>query len=103
MSGREIAIIAFFLFLVIIQASFAPHLDLPGQWSDWLNMVDIAVAVIALFEKRKHRASWIAALSGGIFLDIYSEFFGFWILILLALVALIKFVLKKYVRIPSFW
>ncbi len=88
----------------IFQVSFAPHLEFSVKWLSWLNLIDIAVVVAALFEKRRNRMSWALALEGGIFMDIYSSrFFGFWILILLAAVAFIKLVLKKYVRFPSYW
>jgi hypothetical protein len=104
MTRKELAIIAALGFLVIIQVSFAPYLALPVKWLSWLNLVDLAVAVVVLFEKRRHNMGWAAAFWGGIFLDLYStRFFGFWIMVLLAMVAFVKLVLKKYVRIPSFW
>ena len=104
MSRKELVIIAILGFLAIIQTSFVPHFGLPFERLSWVNLIDCAVFAIALFEKRENRVGWVTAFWGGIFLDIYSDqFFGFWILILLAIVAVVKLVLKKYVRIPSFW
>jgi hypothetical protein len=105
MNKKEAAIIAIFGFLAILQTSFVPHFKMSGPgWFEWVNFIDTAVAVIALFERRRHNLSWLVALWGGIFLDLYSgRFFGFWIFTLLALVVLVKFAVKKYVRIPSYW
>ncbi len=91
--------------LAIFQMSFVPHLKIfSGEWFRWINFVDVAVLAIALFERRRGAIGWLAALWGGIFLDIYSDrFFGFWMIVLFAVVGLIKLILKKYVRIPSFW
>jgi hypothetical protein len=100
-------VLALFLLamLAVAQTSLAPHLALfRYPWFEWVNFVDVAVVVIAVFEKRSRRFSWIAAVLGGFFLDLYStRFFGIWILAMLAAVAFIKLTLKKYVRIPSFW
>jgi len=91
--------------LAIFQVSFAPHLKIfSGDWFKWINFIDLAVLVIALFERRRGAVGWLAALWGGIFLDMYSDrFFGFWMIVLFAIVGAIKLILKKYVRIPSFW
>jgi len=105
MTKKELAVIGILGILAIIQVSFVPHFKiLAVEWSRWINFIDTAVIVIAFFERRRGRLGWIAALSGGIFLDLFSgRFFGFWIALLLAAVGFIKMVLKKYVRIPSFW
>lgn len=106
MSKKEFAVIIILGFLAIIQVSFVPHFGIdavPGF--KWLNLISLAVFVVAVFEHRRGRLSWAAALWGGIFLDLYSGygFFGFWILSLAGIVAAVKLILKKYVRIPSFW
>lgn len=104
MNRKEFLIVLAIGFIGIFQVSFAPHLEFPIKWLSWLNLVDMSVIAVALFERRRNRMSWVLALEGGIFMDIYSSrFFGFWILILLAAVAFIKLVLKKYVRFPSYW
>jgi hypothetical protein len=105
MRKRQIAVIAVLGVLAVAQASFAPHFELfLSGWFEWVNFVNIAVVVTALFERRRNKFGWLAAFCGGFFLDLYSgRFFGFWMIFILALVALIKFVVKKYVRIPSYW
>ncbi len=105
MNKKAAIIIAILGIFGIIQASIAPHfLFLGGTWLGWLNLVDAAVAAVALFEKRGNRLGWWAAAWGGVLLDLYSgRFFGFWIIILLGIVAFIKLIIKKYVRIPSYW
>lgn len=105
MNKKKAAIIVVFVVLLILQTSFVPHFKIfESGWFEWINFIDLAVVVIALFEHRRNGFGWLAAILGGIFLDLYSgRFFGFWILALLALVALIKFAVKKYVRIPSYW
>ena len=88
-----------FYFLTLLQSSFFPHFP----FGHWLNLVLIAVVLINLFTP--HHSWWgvISAFFGGFFLDIFSEkFFGFWVLLLLAASILIKFILKKYVRFPVF-
>lgn len=97
-------IIGFYL-LTLLQASFFPHLSVGfiPIFSGGLNLVLIIVVLINLFESRKERIGFLSAFFGGFFLDIFSEnFFGFWVLILLAIAILIKFVLKTYVRLPIF-
>jgi len=105
MSKREFGVIFCLGILAIFQVSFAPHLKIfSGKWFEWINFVDVAVLAIAIFERRRGAIGWLAALWGGIFLDMYSDrFFGFWMLALFVLVGAVKLVLKKYVRIPSFW
>ncbi len=106
MNKRDFLVIAILGILEIVQVSFAPHFDFFNMPRfRWLNLVDAAVLIIAMFEHRRGHLAWTAALWGGIFLEIYSsgKFFGFWILALLAVAAAVKLVLKKYVRIPSFW
>jgi uncharacterized membrane protein SirB2 len=105
MSKKRILAILFLILLAISQASFAVHWAFFGApWFEWLNFVIVTVAAIAIFEYRHRRFSWFSAVCGGFFLDIYSQrFFGFWILALVFLVMIIKFAVKKYVRIPSYW
>ena len=59
--------------------------------------------MINLFEAQKGKLGLFGAFFGGFFLDIFSEnFIGFWVLILLAIAVFIKFILRKYVRFPTF-
>jgi rod shape-determining protein MreD len=87
-----------FYFLTLFESSFLPH------FSFWhlLNLVLIAVVLINLFEARKGKIGLFSAFFGGFFLDIFSEnFIGFWILILSGIAIFIKLVFKKNVRILS--
>jgi len=97
---KKIIILFFcFYFLTLLQASFFPHFSL----GHLLNLVLIVVVLINLFEARKEKSGLFSAFFGGFFLDIFSEnFIGFWILILLAISIFIKFVLRKHVRLPIF-
>ena len=97
---KKIIILFFcFYFFALLQASFFPHFSL----GHLLNLVLIVVVLINLFEARKEKSGLFSAFFGGFFLDIFSEnFIGFWILILLAISIFIKFVLRKHVRLPIF-
>jgi rod shape-determining protein MreD len=92
-----ISIIVFY-FLVLIQTSFWVHFNILGIVP---NLVLISVILWNLFEKSKNYFGLYAALIGGLFLDIFSNrFIGFYILISLALAVFLKLVFKRYVRIP---
>jgi len=91
--------ILFLYILTLLQTSFFPHFPL----GHLLNFVLILVIVINLFEAQKGKLGLFGAFFGGFFLDIFSEnFIGFWVLILLAIAVFIKFILRKYVRFPTF-
>ncbi|MCU0652851.1 MAG: hypothetical protein MUD10_01160 [Candidatus Pacebacteria bacterium] len=102
MSRKSLVIILTLVFLALAQISFAPHF-IVGWWFAWFNLIDVPVLVVALLEKRKNNLGWAAAFLGGIILDMYSAHFGMWLAIMVGSVAFIKFILKKYVSIPSFW
>ena len=107
---KKIIILFFcFYFFALLQASFFPHfpfghlLTPTPIFGGGLNLVLIVVVLINLFEARKEKSGLFSAFFGGFFLDIFSEnFIGFWILILLAISIFIKFVLRKHVRFPIF-
>jgi len=104
MNKRQTLLAVMLGVLALIQVSFAPHfLILNHGWFKWFNLIAVAVVVMALFERKSNKFSWAAAVLGGAFLDFYSNPFGVWIAILIIAVAFIKFILKKYVRIPSYW
>ena len=104
MSIRIIAILSILFVLAIVQTSFLNHFAFfDNQWLQVINLVSLFVFVYALLEKRAGRASWAAAVWGGVLLDIYSNpYFGVWTLSLAVLVFSIK-TLRRYVSIPSFW
>ena len=92
-----ISIIVFY-FLVLIQTSFLVHFTLFGAVP---NLVLILIIIWNFLEKRKNYFGVINGLIGGFFLDIFSNhFIGFYVLILVGLAILIKLIFKRYVRIP---
>ncbi len=92
-----ISIIVFY-FLVLIQTSFLVHFTI---FDAVPNIVLILVVAWNLLEKRKNYLGIINALIGGFFLDIFSNrFIGFYVLILVGLAIFIKLIFKRYVRIP---
>lgn len=105
MSKQQLVLAGSLAMIAAIQVSFVPHFSfLDGKWPEWINLIDASVIMIALLEKRSHRLSWFAAIFGGAIIDLYSDgFFGLWIGILLVAVVFVKVVVKKYVRIPSYW
>jgi hypothetical protein len=105
MSAKIVFIIFLLCLLALIQMGFLARLDLIGNsWLRYFNIIIMFVVIFAFFERRKENASFTAAVFGGVLLDLYSEnFFGFWVLILLTVVLLTKFVVRKYVRVPTFW
>jgi len=87
--------------LALVQTSFLVHFTIEGLV---LNLILIAVIIINFFKSPNFytKIGMGAAFFGGFFLDIFSEsFIGFHILILLGLVIFIKFILRRYVRIPT--
>lgn len=105
MNKKGAAVAAGFVVAVLLQTSLMPHFGAFGRgWFEWINFTTLGVAIIVLFERRRHNFSWLAAVWGGLWLDIYSaHFFGFWTIVLIALVFAVKFGIKKYVRIPWYW
>lgn len=93
-----ILITLIFYFLAIIQFSFLPHF---GKAGIFLNLILISIFLINFFEKKEKKFGIYSALIGGFFLDIFSNnFIGFYILICFAFSIFLKKVFKKYVRIP---
>ena len=110
---KLIILILGFYFLILFQSSFLIHFNI---FLGWLGESLILILVILInilaphhfLGKKVQTNEWYekwwgvnAAFFAGFFLDIFSEnFFGFWILILLVLSCFIKFVLKKHVQFP---
>lgn len=97
-----LAIIIFFYLLILLQTSFLVHFDiLSGKLINY-GLVLIPVILIGLFTPQNQFYDLLAAFSAGFFLDIFSEsFIGFHILILTGLVIFIRLILQKHVRIPT--
>ena len=93
------AFIVFFYILVLLQTSFLVYFNIIGFIP---NLILIAIVLINLFEEKEKNAGIYSAFIGGFFLDIFSEKpFGFYILISIAIAIFIKYVIKRYVRIPT--
>jgi len=97
---KNIFILIISLYIItLLQTSFLPYFSL------WylLNLVLIFVFLINLFEDQEGRLGLLGAFFGGFFLDIFSQFFlGFWVIILLMMAVFIKLILRRYVRLPTF-
>ena len=92
---KKVLILFFsFYFLTLLQMSFFVHF-----FSFLPNFVLITLILINLLESQKSNLGIISALFGGFFLDIFSEnFIGFYILISCSISLFIKYVLKTYVK-----
>ena len=92
-------LIAIFYLLTLLQTSFLVHFNIKGIIP---NLVLIAIILLNLFEQHKSYTGLISAFFGGFFLDIFSEnFIGFYVLILVGLAISIKFIFKKYVKLSA--
>jgi len=86
-------------FSAILQTSFLPHFTI---WNFTPSLILAIVLVWNLLENRDKNFGFFIAIAGGFFLDIFSQgFFGFQILICLLLCISAKWVIKKYVRIQE--
>jgi rod shape-determining protein MreD len=84
--------------LTLLQTTFLVHFGIFGFIP---NITFLLVILINLFERPKDYSGIILSLIGGALLDIYSSRpIGFYIIILLASSLLIKFAIRRYVRIP---
>lgn len=103
---KTFSIILFLYLLTLFQTSFFPHFQqfLPApHFGGGVILVIITVILINLFQNQKENLGFFSAFFGGFFLDIFSEnFIGFWVLILLGTAFFIKYIFKKYVRFPIF-
>ncbi|HLC87910.1 MAG TPA: hypothetical protein VJG66_02555 [Patescibacteria group bacterium] len=102
MTARIIISIPVLYFLTLLQGSFLPHFAIFGHAPNIIFIL-IILSVFFLPADRQGLPSFslISAISGGIFLDIFSNhFLGFNVLILTGTVFFIESVFKKYVQIP---
>ncbi|MBZ1348279.1 MAG: rod shape-determining protein MreD [Candidatus Nealsonbacteria bacterium] len=85
----------FFYFLTLFQNSFLVHFNIFNLIP---NFVLISVVVIVIKEKAKDNLGFFSAFIAGFFLDVFSQnFIGWNILILIGIVIAVK-ILKKYLR-----
>ncbi len=101
MVKKTIISIVVFFFLAVLQTSFFAHFSF---WGVVFNLVIIAVLLVNLLEEKKNKLGLICAFSGGFFLDVFSlsgGIFGLYILMCLFIAIFIKFILKRYVQLPT--
>jgi len=84
-----------FYFLALLQTSFYLNFFFP-------NLIICLVILVSLIEKTEGEIGFFCALFGGFFLDIFSEkFIGFYILILIAIIFFIKIIIRRYFELPT--
>ncbi|MCP6726714.1 MAG: hypothetical protein KJI69_01570 [Patescibacteria group bacterium] len=95
---KNFLIFILFLILIIFQTTFLVHISIFGIVP---NLIFGFIFLYAFFEASGDIKSFWYAIVGGVLLDIFSGyFFGFWVILLLGIVLLVKFVIKSYVRPP---
>ena len=94
MYWKTALLIIIFYLLTLVQISF----QIPF-------LVIIVILAISLIEEPKNRWGFVAAASGGLFLDIFSTsplgFFGAYAVILVIISFFAKYILRKYIHIPK--
>lgn len=94
---QALGIFAVLYVFALLQMSFFVHL-FPNGFIP--NLIIFAVIALSIFESQDSLASFVAALSGGFLMDIFSEgIIGFWPFVLVLVSLLIKQILQQYVRI----
>jgi rod shape-determining protein MreD len=87
-------------FLVLFQTSFLPHFSILGHTP---NIVLLVVVLWNILENEKEYTGLLISLISGFFLDIFSSsFMGFNVLVFLSVAFVIKFLIKKHVKISVF-
>lgn len=93
---KILILILIFYILTLLQTSFLVHFNILGIVP---NFVLIGVLFLNFLENSQKKDGIFAAFAGGFFLDVFSEnFIGFYILILVGLAIFIKIILKKYIQ-----
>lgn len=88
----------FLYFLALVQTSFLVHFSI---FNIVPNFIIIFIILWNLLESSKKTFGVFLAIIGGFFLDIFSSHsIGFNVLIMFLISLAVKFVVKKYVRIP---
>ena len=97
---KIISMFVLFYFLALLQTSFFVHWFPNGMVP---NLIAVIAVVLSIFEHPRSNAGLWAALSGGFFLDLFSEKpMGFWIALLLGISFALKIMFEYYVRPPIF-
>lgn len=93
---KTLILIAAIYYLFIFESSYLPFFT-------FFSFLSLFVLAINLFEEPQGRLGLISAFFFGLMVDIYSShFMGLAALSFLLASLLLKFILFKYVRIPSF-
>jgi rod shape-determining protein MreD len=92
-----------FYLLTLFQTSFFPHFIFGLSQKNlnyFFNLSWVLILLLSFFEKKTEKFSFLLALLGGFFSDIFSEkFFGFYTLSFLLSCFFVKNILKKYVQL----
>ncbi len=92
---KTLLLLIFFFFLTLIQMSYLPFFS-------FFNFIIILVLLINVLEEPDGRLGIFSAVAAGLFIDLYSSgYLGFATLALFLSSLILKFILSKYVRIPS--
>ena len=104
LKGSYFLVLPLIYFSVLFQFSFLVHFfSLPYFLNFFLSLGAIIAIIINLLEEKQGRVGLVSAFSAGLFLDIFSDqFFGFNIIVLLVICLFIKYIIKNYVGIPCF-
>lgn len=95
---RALLISFFFFFISLFQFGFLPaafpFISLP-------NILIIITLIYTFIENPDKNGAFIGAIVAGLLNDLVSPYFGFYTIIIFSLVYILKFLLKKYVQLPS--
>jgi rod shape-determining protein MreD len=96
---KKIVGIIFVLYMAaLLQMSFLVHI-FPNGFI--VNFIVLSVIVLVIFEQPGSYTGFVAALFGGLLMDIFSGgIIGVWAGILLGSSVIIKLLLERYVRFP---
>ena len=96
-----------FYILAILESSFLVHFKV---FNFFPNLILISVVLINLFESPRRFLGISSSVFGGFFMDIFADpffsqsffgnFFGFYIIALVALSFSIKLILRQYIQLP---
>jgi len=100
MIKKALILIIFLYFLVLLETSFFVHFG----FFKWIpNTVFLFLIIFNILESPKKNLGLYLAAAGGLLTDIFSVgFIGFNALVFLTAALLLKFILRRYVRIPLF-
>lgn len=87
-------------FLVLLETSFFVHFEI-FRWIP--NSVLVFLILYNILESSKKYLGLYLAVAGGLFMDIFSvKVIGFHVFLFLIISLSLKFIFKRYVRVPFF-